>query len=659
MAAGKTARRAAALPLAGAVLACALAGPALAGQLSPADLQAYRAAFAAADQERWSDARRLAAGAGERLPAKVVTWLALVRTGASFDELSRFIDDNPDWPNQTGLRQKAESAIGDDLSGASVRAWFQRYPALTYDGLKRWLAALAEAGETAQVTELVRRRWAEGEFGPADEADFRSRYGQLLRQEDHWRRLDRLLWERDQAAVRRLLGLVDDDRRALAEARLALASDEITAPAKLERVPEALARDAGLLFEHAAWLRRRGLEEPAIEILRHPPENLGRADKWWTERQIMARRQLERRNYALAYELIATALPEDEGTAATEGHFLAGWVALSFLKQPEVALRHFQTLTKVGSTPITRARGAYWWGRAAEAAGDEQTANSQLAAAARYPTTFYGQLAAQRLGRRALLFPAPPQAPGAEAVAAFERQQLVRIVRLLFEIDPDPEHDRAGLFLRRMNKNDHEADDDALLARLAQEIRRPDLAIAFAKRALGRGVLLLDEGYPTIGLPETAGVEPALVLSVIRQESTFNPTTVSGPGARGLMQLMPETAALVGRKLGLKVDRAALNGNSTLNIRLGSAYLASLIERYNGSYVLAVAAYNAGPGRVSAWLASNGDPRSPNTDVVDWIEQIPIAETRNYVQRLMEATQVYRVRLGVGAGLTLEQDLRR
>ncbi|MBI1207078.1 MAG: transglycosylase SLT domain-containing protein [Azospirillum sp.] len=632
--------------------------PAGAGTLSAHDLQLYRDAFRAAERSRWDDARSLAASAHEKLPAKVLQWLALLENG-EFGAIAPFLQANPDWPSQHGLRRKAESTMSDAEPAPRLLAYFEKFPPLSLKGFNHYLGALAIAGDARRIAGLVRERWTGGDVSAADQPEFLARFGTQLRAEDHRARLDRLLWSHDDDGARRMLPLVDDGWRALAEARLALAFDRPGSEALVERVPDQLGRDPGLLYERLRWRRRKNLDDGALEILASPPKRLGRDELWWTERHILARRLIERRDFAAAYRLVSAHV-QDDGLPFAEAEFLAGWLALRFLNQPTQALRHFGRLHEAVNSPISLARGAYWSGRAAEAAGDRAAARQWYEAAARHTATFYGQLAWDRLGRGPdLSFPAPPKI-SAQQSSAFEFRELVRAVRLLHEIEPNPDNDRAGLFLRRVARTIKTPTDLALGTRLAHDIGRPDLAIAIAKQAVRSDIILVEGGYPVRSVGAVEGVEPGLPLSVIRQESTFNSNIVSSAGARGLMQLMPDTAALVARQLKIRYDKGKLTGDPGYNIQLGSTYLASLLDRYGGSYILSIAAYNAGPGRVAGWLEQFGDPRSPNVDAVDWIELIPISETRNYVQRVLEALQVYRVRLGHGrSDRTLNQDLRR
>jgi soluble lytic murein transglycosylase len=504
----------------------------------------------------------------------------------------------------------------------------------------------------------VRERWVSGGFGATEEMDLRARFGELLRPRDHIARLDRLVWDNEEAAARRMFSLVDSGHQALAEARLFLANmKKGNIDTVLNKVPPSLQSDPGLLYERARWRRRKDMDDGALEILMNRPADMVRPAAWWSEMHILARRSIEKGNYAEAYR-IARNSGQKDGLALSQAEFLAGWLALRFLNKPQEALKHFEQLYAAVSAPISRSRGAYWAGRAAEDLKQPDQARRWYDLAGEHVTTFYGQLARKQV-RNTNEAAVPGDARiGEDAVAAFNAAELPRLARMLNLIDPVA--DREGIFVRRMGSNAKTAQDYALVTRLAQDIVRPDLAVAVAKQAVQDGFTLINAGYPVVSMPDLGWLEPALVHSLIRQESTFNENAVSPAGARGLMQLMPATAKQVAGQLGMQHTNSRLTSDPTYNIALGSAYMRELIDRFNGSYVLAIAAYNAGPGRVREWLQTNGDPRAEGVDVVDWIELIPIYETRNYVQRVMEGVHIYRARMDRGhAKLLLEEDLRR
>ncbi|MEI8396061.1 MAG: lytic transglycosylase domain-containing protein [Rhodospirillaceae bacterium] len=643
-----------------AAMVLSAAGPGVAGSLSASDLDLYRAAFRHAENERWDEAVRIASEGSERLPGKIMRWLDLARpqSGNSFAAISGFLRANKLWPNRAGLQRQAEKTMPDDMPAGEVRAWFAQFPPASSVGVGRYHDALIAGGERDKATELVRKFWVDSNFSNTeDELDFRQRFASELRSGDHAARLERLLWEHQPSAAQRMLSRVDENRQALAKARLALADDEPGLDAAVQRIPESLRSDPGFLYERLRWRRRKDNDAGALEILHAPPEELGRPALWWAERHILARRLMERRDYAGAYRLVKQH-GQSEGTALGEAEFLAGWLALRRLNKPAEAYAHFQRMYTGANSPMSRSRGAYWSGRAAEAQNDKDQAREWYGIGAKYPTMFYGQLAAAALGQDRVSPGGEPSVSSAEQ-SEFNRRELVRVVHLLREIDPRDATDRIGLFMRRLTKDATTPADYVLLGRLAQEVHRPDLAIFVSKQAFQAGTALPVAGYPAVPVHSNGEVEAALVLALIRQESTFNTNTVSSAGARGLMQLMPATAKLVAGKLGVRHVDARLTADTDYNILLGSTFIGQMIDVYSGSYILAIAAYNAGSGRVTDWLAKFGDPRD-DVDPLDWIESIPIGETRNYVQRILEALQVYRTRLGTASGdHSLKRDLKR
>lgn len=635
-------------------------------RLSDDDLKLYREAFRALDRGRWDEALTVSQQARDKLPGKVILWLYLSRTetsvnGASFEIINKFLKNNPDWPNLAALRRQAEQNIPDDMPMAAVRDWFKEQPPQSLAGFFRYMDALMAGDLLPKVQELVRQRWVESAFGPQEEQEFLGRFGAMLRPEEHAARLDRLLWDGQDVAARRLLPLLDNSNvwRVLADIRLAYAGDGRGVETLLERLPPEMQEHPGLLYDRLRWFRRKDQDAAAYAILQKNLPDLGRPVLWWNERHIMARRALRSGNPEFAYTL-ARDHRQTEGTGLNEAEFLAGWIALRFLKKPDLASEHFTRLGKGVTSPISKGRAAYWGARAAEARGDSEAARKLLEAAAEQSTSFYGQLAAARLGKVPKLPAAPEAGISDETKASFEKKDMVRIVRALAEIEGRGS-ERVTLFVRRLGATAAGGEHYALTAKLAQDVGRPDLAITVAKQANQAGIILAEGGYPLRDLGDLSQPEPALVLALIRQESTFNPNAVSPVGARGLMQLMPATAQTVAKRLGIKKhDHSRLTSDPEYNIRLGTTYMSEMLDRFNGSFVLAIAAYNAGIGRVRSWLETQGDPRAEGVDVVDWIEMIPIHETRNYVQRVMEGLMVYRARLNHGqmAG-SLDKELKR
>lgn len=613
--------------------------------LSPDQRSTYAAALSALESGRGDEARRLAAEGQNALASKLLQWIELQapRNGASFEEIAGFIQANPDWPAQEFLIRRGEEALSDFVADSTVLAWFgDRRPA-TADGALRLTEALFRSGDSARATKLIVDAWRSMAMGEKQERYLRSRYEHILSQADHVARLDNLLWDGRRDDVQRMLPLVDPGWRALAEARLRLAAQGAGVEALVARVPEKLRADPGLAFERARWRRRNGQLDGAAEIMLRLPSQVSRPDKVWSERAAIARRLAAEGRAREAYR-IARAHGLDGGPGFAEIEWLAGWIALQHLRENDTGMKHFTRLYENVRFPVSRSRAAFWAGRAAEAKGDTRAAQDWYRRSAESMTTYYGQLAWARLdGTRRPSWPRTPEVAAADR-AAFERNELVQAVKVLNEL---ARLDRVKPFLLRLTALATTPAQHALVADLTVSLGRPDLAVSVAKRSIQAGVALPEHGYPVMELPsDHAPLEPPLILATIRQESAFEADAISRAGARGLMQLMPATARAVARQLGLAHADYQLTADTNHNIRLGSAYLYGLLDDFDGSYVLALAGYNAGPGRVRQWLRDFGDPRNGAVDLIDWIESIPIEETRNYVQRVLENLQLYRQRLG-------------
>ena len=613
----------------------------------------------------WAAADAAASQMADPVARKLVLFYRLLTpNAASLSEIGQFMARSPDWPLQGTLARRRDEALALEPDETAVRAQCQRTDSdiAAAPALLRCADALGRAGQDGAT--LIRRAWLALPSDPAAEAQFTQSYGAALTPADQWARFDRLAWSDTAGATRQAVRLAEDDHPR-AEARLALRRDDASAPALVAALPQALWRDPGIMLERARWLRRAGQDGDAQAVWRsdgHAAETAAPADRralFWDERNILARRLLRSGDdvgaYALASDHAQNGAQMSAAEARGDAEFLAGFIALRRLHDPALATRHFQTLADISRAAITQGRAQYWLGRAAEARNDRAAAARAFTAGAAWPNTFYGQRAALAGGETPaalaarILATRDPSADPDRALALAGRE-LARAATVLVAWG---ERARADAFLLRLTSITPDAPDQALTARLASGFGAVELAVAVARRAGREGVVLLEAGWPIAAdIPEASGVEPALALGIIRQESSFDTTTTSPVGARGLMQLMPGTAAQEAHKLGLPVSVPALTLDPAYNIRLGTDYLRGLMDRF-ASIPLAAAGYNAGPNRVADWLAANGDPRTAETEkdaaMIDWIELIPFGETRNYVQRVTENTVVYRAKLGLPA----------
>jgi soluble lytic murein transglycosylase len=624
--------------------------------LSEADFQAMRAALAAAQGGDWNRAYADVSSIGDPLALKIIRWMDYSRPGAPgrFADIADFIEKNGHWPRQKALRKHAEEALAGESDAVSAD-WLGRYPPVSGAGKVRLAEILLNSGDLENGTAALRAAWIDADFGAADDKSFLAHHSAAIRAGDDEKRLDRLLWDGQPEAARRMLPLVPADWRSLAEARLALAAQTSNAEALVARVPAQLRSDPGLIYEELYWRTRKDMVGEAVQILLSQPGDLVRPAAWWGARQTIARRVLATGNAELAYRIVEQH-GLIEGNAYSEAEFLLGYIALRYMKNPALAFDHFSRILTRVSTPYAKARAGYWGARAAEAEAKSELAAKWYAAAADYMVTFYGQLAAHQLGDDAPPRPVPEPIPDAAELGRFNQNELVRAARLFFELGY---RDQAKAFLLSMADNATTPSQFAMLAALAETSGRIDLAIAVAKRAIEAGTPLMVHGYPITAIPSGGTAEHALLFAITRQESAFERDAVSRSGARGLMQLMPATASSVASSMQLPFSAERLTADGAYNLLLGRAYIEAMIDEFGGSYALAIAAYNAGPSRVRQWLHDYGDPRGGNIDMVDWIENIPINETRNYVQRVLENLQIYRGQIGRNSAFSLVSDLAR
>jgi soluble lytic murein transglycosylase len=645
-----------ALVLASFVALGLIATPAMAARYAGPD-DTYRQAFAALDAGQYERAFAPIGRGSDVVLNTVLLGYAMARPGNdySFDTLANFVTEHPEWPNLKDILMIAEQKLPAGATPRQVANWFTTYPPLTPAGFYRYVDALDATGQNATAVEAVRSRWARRSFAPDELAAFQARFGHLLTARDHAARLDNLLWSNSVSAARAMYPLVSPGLKALAEARLALANQKPRAETWIAKVPPTLRNDPGLLYERVRLRRKNNLDDSATQLLLHAPERLGRPDLWWDERNIMARRALEKHNFALAYRLVARHGLQP-GFDYAQAEFLGGWLALRFLNKPAAAQKHFQALYDNATTPVSRARGAYWLGRAYEAQGNSHEAEQHYESAAAFNTTFYGQLATTRLYAAPVLHAAPePTIPPAIRNKFFDAINIAAVEHLS-QID---QMTRAKSFFKAATEAASQRVEFVLLMELAYQLQRPDWAIQTAKAANQKNMLVEAAAFPVLSLDMPDKPEPALTHALIRQESLFNASAGSGAGAKGLMQLMPATAEEIARKEGIPYHPSRLFDPET-NVRLGTAFMKRQIDQFDGSYVLSLAGYNAGPRRAREWVALFGDPRTTAIDPIDWIELIPIYETRNYVQRILENLQYYRARLNGGeAPLQILQDLKR
>jgi soluble lytic murein transglycosylase len=567
--------------------------------------------------------------------------LKLHSRDAGFKRLGDFITAHPDWPAVDWLRRRAEEAlVVEHQPDHVVKAWFAENRPQNAYGKYALARALAREGDFESAGELARSAWREDDIGQGFDAQFYKDLGELLTPADHKYRADRLFYAGKSSLGLRTAEYAGKDVTALARVRASGGGEKLAAS-----LPQPLQNDPTLLFARIRSLNAAKKFTETGPLFRKAATDCAKVidgDAWWVERRQAARKILDAGDADTAY-LVASQHCAESASNKVEAEFLAGWIALRFLDDPARATRHFAALDQAAETPLQKSRGLYWRGRAAEAvhtAEDDAKAREFYRQAASHSTTFYGQLAGAKLGAEDKpLRPAPPTA------ADHERHEAVKVVELLLATG---DKDIAAPLALDAAKGLSDTKQVSALGDVIASQRDAKFSLLYGKSASYRGVPLDDVAFPSYGVPNfdalPRSAPRSVVYAIARQESAFDAKAMSSAGAMGLMQMIPSTARQTAYHHGVAFDISRMTSEPAFNAKLGAAHLGILMGEYRGAYLLTFAAYNAGGGRVKQWIDAYGDPRKPNVDPVDWVERIPITETRNYVQRVMENFVVYRAK---------------
>jgi soluble lytic murein transglycosylase len=628
---------------------------------SPIDLTAVKQAIELIHKDRPDDATNIEKTISDPLARKLVEWVILRSDDntVDFSRYAAFIAANPTWPSLVTLRLHAEAALWEQqIDPAATISFFAKEPPRSAKGYFALARAWLIKGDSGRAYAAVRTAWRDTGFSDEVEAQAREKFAGLITPADDKARMDARLYLGDDEAAMRAAHHLDAANLAIARARAAVNRKAADAKDLLASVPASAQHDPGYMFSLIQWLRHAdNIKEAAQWMLAAPrdPSQLINLDQWWIERRLIARKLLDLGEARTAYEIADGAAPPPTENYRAEAQFTAGWIALEFLHQPAIAIAHFASIADGVVNPITLARSYYWQGRAARALEREQDARAYFEAAAQYPTAYYGQLARAELRLDDITLhelPTPPASP--------HPLEMARVFEILYAIDqPDVVATMAADIADKST-------DVAGLVRLAEITAHHNDARAtllIGKIALGRGLAFARYAFPDFGVPNYRQIGPAVdrsvVYSIVRQESAFNTRDRSNANALGLMQVTPAAGRDTARRFKVPFDERRLTTDVAYNAQLGTAELGNDLASWRGSYILAFVAYNAGPRRAEEWIQQYGDPRDHRVDPVDWIERIPIAETRNYVERVLENLQVYRARLDNNSRLLIEADLRR
>src|SRR5262245_32132708 len=632
---------------------------AAAPSLSPSDLAAIKAAIALARKGEPAQASDVEESIGDPVARKVAEW-AILRSDTNKVDFRRyvaFLAETPSCPGICVLRRRAEAALWKErLHPQTVRAYLNKDQPLTAQGKFALARALLLEGDRADAQKLVREAWRYDNFSGDLEVQILDVFRGLITDADHKTRMDMRLYAEDVDGALRSANRAGGNAPVIAKARVAVIKKAADAKAQLDEVPAEARGDIGYIFSRIQWLRREEKAKEAAELMLSVPNDPAQpldGDQWWIERRFVTRTLLDLGDAKTAYRVASGAAEPSRESYQVEQQFTSGWIALRFLNDASTALTHFTKVGQGTSNPIALARAFYWQGRAADALGKTDDARAHYETAARYSTAYYGQLARARLGFKDIAMGSPPDPAPAQ-------MDVVRAIDILYAIG---ERDLVAGGLAELGERSTDMATLAAVGEVAGRYEDARTMVLLGKATLGRGPPFEHYAFPTGGIPDYRALGPAvergIVYAIARQESGFNPRSTSSARASGLMQVTPAAGRSIATKFGAPYDEKRLLSDQTYNVQLGAAELGDLVKYYRGSYILAFAGYNAGRGRVKDWIAKYGDPRDPKIDPIDWVERIPLSETRNYVQRVLENLQVYRVRFGSGSKLLIEADLRR
>ena len=612
------------------------------------DFDLAKLAIKEMEKGRWKKALSISKKARDKSIYNFIQWRHLLTRGnqASIYDYKLFINKNPNYPRINRIKYLSEHKLSTQkISPKKILNWFSENEPLSGYGEMILGESLIALGNTNDGIKLIKKGWITAQLGKSDLKYFRKKFKKYLTTEDYIKRADYLAWENKYWDLKRMLRYLPKDYALLYTARQLLMSKSYGVDNAISKVPNKLKNDAGLNYDRLKWRRKRGRVDSSLEILlkvKNTKKYLVRPDKWWTERSIISRSLIYKKKYELAYK-ISSNHAMTEGPQYAEAEWMSGWIALSFLNDPLLAVEHFNNFYNNVGYPISLSRGAYWLGRAHEKLGKKDLSNQWYEEASKYLTTYYGQLAFLKIYPNESFSLSEMPKVDKKYKKEFYEKSLVKLIFLLDELNKDK---YAKKILKHLANDNIGRGSEILAAEIATEISRYDYAIQIAKNASYEKRFINDFNYPIISTPKYVNKrkipESAFILSIIRQESEFDIKANSSAGAKGLMQLMTYTARLVAKQANLPYSKSRLTKDPEYNINLGSHYIAGLIMEYEGSYPFAIAAYNAGPKRVRYWKKINKNPQKKQIDYVDWIELIKFKETRNYVQRVLENYNVYR-----------------
>ena len=605
----------------------------------------FKLSLKSGDQKKWARSIKGIEKINDEVARKIIIWRWLIADDgeSSKKDLEEFYQSSTTWPKINKVKAKIESKkVINDIK--KTLNWFQENPPITPIAKIKLSETLIKNNFIEEGNWLLKETWVNNSFSYSEEKYILKSYKNIITNSENARRLENLIWKRQWSSANRQLKRVSSDIKQFSIAKIKLSRRRGNVDQAIKNVPKSLISEESLIYERVKWRRRARLEKPSLELLLSYHGEYSYPKKWWREINYHTRKQLSYKNYKLATKILEQYnLSSKE--YLSEAQWLAGWLSLTFNKDPKSAYKYFSKMYLEVKTPISKARASYWAGKASEEIGNKEDLKIWYERAAAFPATFYGQLALKKLNRE-LFLPSQSIEFNQDEFKKFKENQLVRALILLLQVE---NRKLSRIFAMHLVTQAKNTKDIIMLSKILNDFNQVSFSIFVGKKAIYNNIYIPILNFPVPNtelinlINKNTEIPLPVTLAITRQESAFDVKAKSRAGARGLMQLMPRTARITAKKNNYKYKRIYLTSRPAYNVKIGSFYFKEMLNKFNGSYVLALAAYNAGPSRVNRWLKTYGDPRKNEIDPVTWMELIPISETRNYVQRVIEGIYMYRM----------------
>ena len=605
----------------------------------------FKLSLKSGDKKKWAKSIKGIEKINDEVARKIVIWRWLIADDgvSSKKDLEDFYKSSTTWPKINKVKAKIESKkVTNDIK--KTLDWFQENPPITPIAKIKLSEILIKNNFIEEGNWLLKEAWVNNSFSYSEEKYILKSYKNIISKSENTKRLENLIWKRQWSSANRQLKRVSADIKQFSIAKIKLSRRRGNVDQAIKNVSKSLINEESLIYERIKWRRKTRLEKPSLELLLSYHGEYSYPKKWWKEVHYHTRKQLSYKDYKLATKILEQYNLSSKNYLS-EAQWLAGWLSLTFNEDPKSAYKYFSKMFLEVKTPISKARASYWAGKASEGIGNKEDLKIWYDRAAAFPATFYGQLALKKLNRE-LFLPSQNIEFSQNEFNKFKENELVRALILLLQVENRKLSRIFAMHLVTQAKNTR---DILMLSKILNDFNQVSYSIFVGKKAIYNNIYIPSLNFPVPNkelmnlINKNTEIPLPVTLAITRQESAFDVKAKSRAGARGLMQLMPRTARITAKKNNYKYKRIYLTSRPAYNIKIGSFYFKEMLNKFNGSYVLALAAYNAGPSRVNRWLKIYGDPRKNEIDPVTWMELIPISETRNYVQRVIEGIYMYRM----------------